>query len=58
MSYRNVNGGGPQAITMYVYAITIPIDSSKTVASVTFPDISNTVAGGASATHIFAVTTG
>ena len=58
MSYRNVNGGGPQAITMYVYAITIPIDSSKTVASVTFPDISNTVAGGTSATHIFAVTTG
>ena len=39
MSYRNVDSGGSQAITMYVYATTIPIDSSKTVASVTFPDI-------------------
>jgi hypothetical protein len=58
MSYRNVNGGSPQAIAMYVYATTVPIDPSKTVASVTFPDISNTIASGASAMHIFAVTTG
>ena len=56
MSYRNVNGGGPQAITMYVDATTVPIDSSKTVASVTLPDISNTIAS--SAMHVFAVTTG
>ena len=38
MSYRNMSGGGSQAITMYVYATTVPIDSSKTVASVTFPE--------------------
>ena len=58
MSYRNADGDSSQAITMYVYATTVPIDSSKTVASVTFPDISNTVSGGTSAMHIFAVTTG
>ena len=57
MSYRNADGGGNQAITMYVYATTVPIDSSKTVASVTFPNISNAVSANA-AMHIFAVTTG
>jgi len=58
MSYRNAGGGSSPAITMYVYATTVPIDSSKTVASVTFPDISNTIASEASAMHIFAVSTG
>lgn len=58
MTYRNSNSGGSQAITMYVYATTVPIDSSKTVASVTFPDISNSVGSSTSAMHIFAVTTG
>ena len=32
MTYRNMGSGGAQAITMYVYATTVPIDSSKTVA--------------------------
>ena len=50
--------GGSQAITMYVYATTVPIDSSKTVASVTFPDISNSIGSSTSAMHIFAVATG
>jgi predicted alpha-1,2-mannosidase len=58
MSYRNMVSGGSQAITMYVYATTVPIDSSKTVASITFPDISDTVGSSISAMHIFAVTTG
>jgi hypothetical protein len=58
MSYRNMVSGGSQAITMYVYATTVPIDSSKTVASVTFPDISNSIGSSTSAMHIFAVTTG
>jgi hypothetical protein len=59
MSYRNVASGGSQAITMYIYATTVPIDTSKTVASVTFPDISNTTgSGNTSAMHIFSVTTG
>jgi hypothetical protein len=43
---------------MYVYATTVPIDSSKTVASVTFPEISSMVGSSTSAMHIFAVTTG
>jgi len=58
MTYRNGSSGGPQSITMYVYATTVPIDSSKTVASVTFPDIANAVSGSTSAMHVFAVTTG
>jgi len=58
MSYRNMITGGSQAITMYVYAATVPIDPSKTVASITFPDISSTVGSSTSAMHIFAITTG
>jgi hypothetical protein len=58
MSYRNEDGGSSQAITMYVYATTVPIDSSKTVASVTFPDIGTTIANSTAAMHIWAVTTG
>ena len=58
MSYRNMISGGSQAITMYVYATTVPIDSSKTVASVTFPNVSNSVGSNTSAMHVFAVTTG
>ncbi|HEX4791818.1 MAG TPA: GH92 family glycosyl hydrolase [Actinospica sp.] len=58
MTYRNANSGGSQAITMYVYATTIPIDTTKTVASVTFPNVSNVIGSSTSAMHIFAVTTG
>ena len=58
MSYRNMASGGSQQITMYVYATTVPIDSSKTVASVTFPNISRMVGSSTSAMHVFAVTTG
>ena len=58
MTYRNMASGGSQAITMYVYATTVPIDSAKTVASVTFPNVSNSVGSSTTAMHIFAVTTG
>ena len=58
MPYRNSNGGGSQAITMYVYATTVPIDSTKTVASVTFPDVANSISSNTSAMHIFAIATG
>jgi predicted alpha-1,2-mannosidase len=58
MAYRNADSGGSQAITMYVYATEVPIDSSKTVASVTFPYISNSIGSSTSAMHIFSVTTG
>jgi Glycosyl hydrolase family 92/IPT/TIG domain len=58
MSYRNMITGGAQQITMYVYATTVPIDASKTVASITFPNVSNAVGSSTSAMHIFAVSTG
>ena len=58
MPYRNDKSGTSQTITMYVYATTVPVDSSKTVASVTFPDISGTVGSGVTAMHIFAVSLG
>jgi hypothetical protein len=58
MAYRNADSGGSQQITMYVYATTVPVDASKTVASVTFPDISASIGSSTSAMHVFAVTTG
>lgn len=58
MTYRNSNGGGSQAITMYVYSTTIALDSSKTVASITLPYVSNSVDSNTAAMHIFAITTG
>jgi hypothetical protein len=57
-SYRNSDSGTSQAITMYVFATTVPVDSSKTVASVTFPDVSNRVGSSITAMHIFAVSEG
>jgi hypothetical protein len=58
MTYRNMASGGSQAITIYVYATSVPIDSAKTVASVTFPNVSNSVGSSTTAMHIFAVATG
>jgi predicted alpha-1,2-mannosidase len=58
MSYRNSDSGTSQPITMYVVATTVPVDSSKTVASVTFPDVSTRVASGVTAMHVFAVSLG
>jgi len=58
MPYRNMDSGGSQAITMYVYATAIPVDSSKTVASITFPDVSNAVDSNTAAMHVFAISLG
>ena len=58
MPYRNSTGGSSQTITMYVFAATVPVDSSKTVESVTLPDVGNTVASGNTAMHIFALSLG
>jgi predicted alpha-1,2-mannosidase len=57
-AYRNSTGGSSQQLTVYVYATTVPVDPSKTVQSVTFPDVSNTIDGGATAMHIWAVSLG
>jgi predicted alpha-1,2-mannosidase len=58
MAYRNASGGGTQGITMYLFATTVPVDSAKTVASITFPDIGTQTANGATAMHVFAVSLG
>jgi hypothetical protein len=58
LPYRNSVGGSSQSLTVYVYATTVPVDSSKTVRSITFPNVSNTTAGGATAMHIWAVSLG
>jgi len=58
MSYRNSISGASQQITMYVYATTVPVDPSKTVASITFPDVSDSVGPSTTAMHIFAVSVG
>ena len=57
MTYRN-SVDGSRTIDMWVYATTVPVDSGKTVASITFPDISNTISNGATAMHIFSVALG
>ena len=58
MPYRNSTGGSSQPITMYVFAAQVPVNSGKTVASVTFPSVSNRVGGSITAMHVFALTTG
>jgi hypothetical protein len=58
MPYRNSVSGSSQALTMYVYATTVPANPSKTVASVVFPDVSNNVGVGVTAMHIFALALG
>jgi hypothetical protein len=58
MAYRNAIGGGSQSITMYLFATTVPVDASKTVASITLPDVGTQTANGATAMHIFAMSLG
>ena len=58
LPYRNSISGSSQQLTVYVYATTVPVDPSKTVKSITFPNVSNTVDGGATAMHIWAVSLG
>jgi phospholipase C len=55
MSYRN-SASGSQNITMYVYATTVDVDSSKTVESIILPDVNSTNNG--TAMHIFALALG
>jgi predicted alpha-1,2-mannosidase len=58
LPYRNSISGSSQQLTVYVYATTVPVDPNKTVKSITFPDVSNTTSGGASAMHIWSVSLG
>ena len=58
MSYRNSISGASQSITMYVFATTVPVDPSKTVASITFPDVASQVGQSVTAMHIYALSLG
>jgi hypothetical protein len=58
MPYRNSVGGSSQSITMYVFEATVPVDYSKTVASITFPFVSSSVGSNTTAMHLFAVSLG
>ena len=58
LPYRNSTSGSSQQLTVYVYATTVPVDPTKTVKSITFPDVSNTTSGGATSMHIWAVSLG
>jgi predicted alpha-1,2-mannosidase len=58
LPYRNSTSGSSQQLTVYVYATTVPVDASKAVQSITFPDVSDTTSGGATAMHIWSVALG
>jgi predicted alpha-1,2-mannosidase len=53
LPYRNSTAGTPQQVTTYVFADTIPVDSAKTVASITLPATVNNGSIG-----IFAISAG
>jgi predicted alpha-1,2-mannosidase len=53
LPYRNSTNGTPQQVTTYVFADTIPVDSAKTVASITLPATINNGSIG-----IFAISAG
>jgi putative alpha-1,2-mannosidase len=55
MPYRNSTSGSSQSITMYVFATTVPLDPTKTLASITFPNVASSVGSNTTAMHVFAV---
>jgi hypothetical protein len=58
MPYRNSVDSGSKPLVVSVFEISVPVDSSKTVASVTLPDVGYQVGSGLTGMHIFAIGTG
>jgi putative alpha-1,2-mannosidase len=58
MPYRNSDSGSSQSIQMYVFSTTVPMDSTKTLASITFPNVASGVSSNTTAMHVFAVAEG
>jgi hypothetical protein len=58
MPYRHRTNGTTEDLLMYVYSASVPVDPSRTVASITLPDVSTTVSGGTTAMHIYALSLG
>ena len=56
MPYRNSSSGTSQSISMYIYATTVAVDSSKTVESIVLPNVNSSNSG--TAMHIFAIALG
>ncbi|WP_245791717.1 GH92 family glycosyl hydrolase [Actinacidiphila rubida] len=48
--YRNTASGGTDTVKAYVFAVKVPLDASKTVASITLP-----VTGASGTVHLFAL---
>ena len=49
-TYRNTGDGGRDTVKAYVFAVKVPLDPAKTVASVTMP-----VTGASGSVHVFAL---
>lgn len=58
MAYRNAPGNGQDDHPVYVYEQSVALDSTSEVAAVVLPDVSQGLAGGSAALHIFALTAG
>ncbi|HEU0242146.1 MAG TPA: GH92 family glycosyl hydrolase [Micromonosporaceae bacterium] len=58
MPYRNSTGGGSQQLTVSVFEISVPVDASKTIASVTLPNVGFQVGSGRTGMHVFAIGAG
>jgi predicted alpha-1,2-mannosidase len=52
-AYRNTGSGGRDTVKAYLFSVKVPLDASKTVASVTLP-----VTSAAGSAHVFALTVG
>jgi hypothetical protein len=57
-AYRNTPGNGRDNNPVYAYEQSVPLDSSKEVATVVLPDASQGLTAGSAALHIFAMTIG
>lgn len=51
--YRNTGSGGKDNVKAYVFSVKVPLDATKTVASVTLP-----VTGASGTVHLFAISFG
>ncbi|MFC1415465.1 lectin [Streptacidiphilus cavernicola] len=49
-AYRNTGAGGKDTVKAYVFSVKVPLDQTKTVASVTLP-----VTGASGTVHLFAI---
>jgi hypothetical protein len=56
MAYRNAPGNSQDNHPVYAYAQSVALNSTSEVAAVVLPDVSQGLAGGSAALHVFAMT--